>query len=111
MRKGTWRPILPMTGAFIRVHSPNPVSPYKLLVHTSYVATTSRSHTTPSLLLSAVTVPYVIDAGSDLKFVSSAVAPVSNAPNNISSPELDHSIPTRNAVPHLHGQLRRRSPT
>jgi hypothetical protein len=32
-------------------HRPNPVSPYKLLVHTS-----------------AVTVPYVIDAGSDLKF-------------------------------------------
>ena len=105
MRKGTWRPILPMTCVFTRslLHSPNPVSPYKLLVHTSYVTTSSRSHTTRSLLSSSATVPYVIDAGSDLKFVSSAVAPVSNPSNNISLSELDHSIPARNTVPHLHG--------
>lgn len=30
------------------LHSPNPVSPYKLLVHTSYVPTASHVHTTRS---------------------------------------------------------------
>lgn len=63
---------------------------------------------THSLLSRSETVPWVIDAGDDLQFVSLAAGPVCCALNNMLPPELDCSIQTRDAVRNLHGWSRSR---